>query len=489
MATEDTSRVGDVAQTPAGPPPPAPEIPATADRTVGVSGTPVFGGYVQTYERRADLAGGNRYRTLGEILLNTSIVAAGSRYFLNLVSRPQWTLDPPDLPGADEIAEKVETMLYGAEAMATSMQRVVRRAALYRFWGFSVQEWTAKLRPDGLIGIADVAVRPQSTIERWDVDEHGHVYGVVQTSPKSGREIYIPRGKIVYLVDDALSDSPEGVGLLRHVAEPARRLARYLQLEGWGFETDLRGIPVGRAPLAEIEALVADGTLSREKADTIIEGFRSFLSSHVKSPDLSVMLDSITYDTRDDARRPSGEKKWDVSLLTSSSTAQPEILKAIDRLHREIALILGVDRLLIGSNGTGSYAMARDSSQNFAIQVDSANEELREAFQRDLLGPIFRLNGWDLRLMPEVKVDRLALRDAEQVASTLQKMAAAGAMLAPDDPAIAQIRDLMGLSRPITVLSPIGMDGGPQDQAAQDDGSDDGQDQPRSSSSSDGSSG
>jgi hypothetical protein len=472
---DDVSRVtpatGDLTSEPA-PGPPPPQTPASPLATVGVSGTPVFSGWVQTREERADLAGERRYKTYSDMLANVSIVAAGARYVLNLISRPQWTLDPPPLPGAEELATDIESMMYGHEATATSWQRIVRRASLYRFYGFSIQEWTAKRREDGLIGMADVNVRPQSTIERWDVDERGNVYGMVQRSPVDGRAIYLDRWKMIYLVDDALSDSPEGLGILRQIAEPVRRLNRYLQLEGWGFETDLRGIPIGRAPIAALQELVDAGTISPAARDAALAGMNKFLQGHVRNPNLGMLLDSITYDSKDDARRPSGERKWDVELLTSDSSAQPEILRAIDRMNREIARIIGVERLLLGENGVGSFAMAKDTTQNLAIQVDSTNEELREAFQKDFLGPIFRLNGWDPRLTPELKVDRLAMRDAEQVASTLLKMAQAGAVLSPEDPAISQVRDLLGLARPIEVLSPI-LDAAPAEPTPEDEPSND----------------
>ena len=120
---------------------------------------------------------------------------------------------------------------------------------MYRFYGFSIQEWTARRRDDGFLTFADIAPRSQRTIERWDVDEAGQVLGALQRSPQTQEEIYLPREKLLYIVDDTLNDSPEGLGLFRHLVAPSRRLKRYEQLEGFGFETDLRGIPIGRSPV------------------------------------------------------------------------------------------------------------------------------------------------------------------------------------------------------------------------------------------------
>jgi hypothetical protein len=415
-----------------------------------VSGTPVVGGYVQINEQRSDLQGANRYTTFSNALANTSIVAAGTRYFLNLVSRPLWKLQPSKHPDSERITEILEGMMYGAAAGETPWHRIVRRAAMYRFYGFSLQEMTAAKRPTGEIYTRDIAVRPQSTIERWDVDPQGKVYGAWQRSPHTGRELYIPRWKCVYIVDDSVSDSPEGFGLFRHIAEPVRRLRRYEQLEGWGYETDLRGIPVGRAPLSQIEELRKSGEMSAEQAATATEPMRAFLRGHIKTPELGIMLDSITYEDRE-SRRPTSEKKWDVSLLRSDANSHAEILRAIERLNREIARILGVEQLLLGDGAAGSFALAKEKNHNFAVVVDATLEELREAFQRDWLGFVFALNGWPVEAMPEIKTDRLQYRNIQDVTDALAKMAQAGAMLMPDDPAILEVRDLLGLSAPITI--------------------------------------
>src|SRR5690606_25420999 len=177
--------------------------------------------------------------------------------FANLVSRPAWKVEPARDRGPTEepsdaakaAAEFVESVL---DDLDVNWTRVVRRSSMYRFNGFGIHEWTAKRRPDGLIGMASVEVRPCHTIARWDVEPTGSVLGVMQRSPQTGEELWIPRKKFVYLLDDTLTDSPEGMGVLRQLVDPAERLQRYLKLEGQGYERDLRGIPVGLAPIAEI---------------------------------------------------------------------------------------------------------------------------------------------------------------------------------------------------------------------------------------------
>ena len=52
-------------------------------------------------------------------------------------------------------------------------------------------------------------------------------------------------------------------------------------------------------------------------------------------------------------------------------------------------------------------------------------------------------------MMPEIRTEAVRARDVEQIASTLRDMAQAGAMLMPNDPVIVQLRDLMGVERPL----------------------------------------
>lgn len=418
-------------------------------KTGGVSGTPVYGGFIQSNEKNVDLIGDRKWVSFSNLLLNISIVAAGTRYFLNLVSQPAWKFEAPPKSGAkgEKIAELITEMIGD---MATPWHRVIRRAAMFRFYGFSTQEWTAKQREDGQIGMADVEVRPQSTITQWDTDLTGTVLGVVQSSPLDGREIYLPRKKLLYCVDDALSDSPEGLGLFRHCYEAARTLNRYEQLEGWGFETDLRGIPIGRAPFAELDQMVRDKTLTDAERSTIITPLQTFVSKHIKNPQLGLLLDSMTYESQDETERASGAKKWDIDLLKAQSTGQPDVARAIERKQREIARVLGVEHLLLG-DGNGSFALAKDKSHNFYLQVDSTLRDLQQAVVSDYVGAIMILNGWDKKLTPIAKCDKLQYRSVEQVTAALRDMASAGAILAPNDPVIAELRDLLGLSRPIEV--------------------------------------
>lgn len=430
-------------------PPPVDAVPDQPEKPHGEAGTPVYGGFVQSNEKDPRLASQARYRAFSENLANVSIVAAGVRYFLNLTASASWKVEPADDSApAREKAELVEAMMCD---MATPWKRVVRRAAMYRFYGFSIQEWTAKRREDGLIGMADVEPRPQMTIRQWDVDRTGTVMGVVQYSPQDQKELYLPRSKLVYCVDDSLSDSPEGLGLFRHLVEPCKRLRRYEFIEGFGIEGDLRGIPVGRAPYKELNDAVAAGTMTAAERARMLNGIETMVRHHVKNPEQGLMMDSSTYAAKDDAQSPSSIYKWGIELLRGEGHGLEETAEAIERLNRELARVLGVEHLLLGT-GEGSLALSRDKSHTFYVLVDGSLEEIASMLDRDFVTPIWRLNGWDMKLRPRLKPEAIAFQDVMKVTGALKDLAAAGVVLDPQDPAVQEIRDLIGLSRTPQVI-------------------------------------
>lgn len=425
--------------------------------TVGSPGVAIYGGYVVENEKDASLTDRERYRTFSEALANTAVVAAGVRYFLNLTAGAEWTFEPSeDHAQGEDFADLAKAMI--TEDPSTSWPRIVRRAAMYRFYGFSIQEWTARRRDDGNLTFADVAPRAQITIERWDVARDGTVLGVVQRNPQDQTEIYLPRGKTVYMVDDTLNDSPQGLGLFRHIVEPVKRLNRYEQLEGFGFESDLRGIPVGRAPYAELSQRVKSGEITAAEARAAVAPIESFIKKHVKKPDLGLLLESQPYATTDDATRPSSQNKFDMDLLDGSQNSLPEVAAAIQRVNLEIARVLGIESLLMGDGSGGSFALAKDKTSQFSLTIDATLKELAESFSRDLLDVLWELNGWPEEAKPKIKVESVQYRSVEEITAAIRDMANAGALVEPDDPIINFIRGLLGA--PLANLTNMAIDAG-----------------------------
>lgn len=410
----------------------------------GVGGAVIYGTQLQDGERSPELSGNRKYKTYSDNLANVAIVAAGVRYFLRTLAGANWIFEAADeSQEALDYAQKTEDILHDME---TPWHRVVRRAGAYVFWGFSIQEWASKVREDGSIGFADIAPRPQSTIWGWKLDDNGRLEYVEQQDPNTFEIKQIDRWKIIYVVDDSLNDSPEGLGLFRHVAATAKVLKRYQQLEGYGYESDLAGVPVIRAPYAEMDDMINEGEMSAEGKAAALKPLTDFIQNRIKNPQLGLALDSQTYAT--DAESPSitGVYKWDVEIIKGGSQGFKEIADAINRLTMDLALILGCEGLLVGINGRGAQSLSEDKSRTFAVMVDSALKELAETFKKDIIDRLWILNGWPDDMKPKLKPEPAKNRDVKDIFAAISDLASAGVPLTREDEAVNELMDALGLS-------------------------------------------
>ena len=443
----------------------------------GVAGFAVYGGYVHAKDYNPSLYGYNRWRKVEDILATVSVVASGLRFMSNLVSRPGWSWEPADdSPAAKEAAEFMESVL---EDLDTSWTRIVRRSVMFKFHGYMAQEWIAKRREDGAIGLKAIEVRPQHTITKWDVDEAGQILGLVQSDPQTGRELYLPRGKLVYLVDDTLTDRPDGMGWYHHMVDSADRLKSLLDLESIGFERDLRGIPVGRVPFQEINRMVTDNKLTQAQADEMVAGMREFVAMQRKTSNSGMVLDSKPYESKSDTGiNPTSVMQWGLELLTGNPGSIEELGAAVERFEFNMALLMGTEVMLTGRGGEGSRALSEDKSRNLYLSANAILWDLAEAVDRDIRDPIWAMNGFPDELKPKANVEDVSYKDAQMISQVLADMAQAGAVLAPDDPAIDDLRQLLGISeaKPLDSAMIAAMNGKPDPAGDPDDDGGDGDD-------------
>ena len=400
--------------------------------------------YTAEKELDPSLYGTRRYETYQTIYNNCHIVEASVRYFLDLIGQAGWTFAPADHPEGERYAELAEQIL--TRDPQISFSQLNRQMAMSRFWGFSVHEWTAVNSPEGHITLLNIAPLPQRTIEELEVNDDGIVTEVRQTNPNTGKEIRIPRWKIVYLADDAVNYGVRGLGLFAGLVGPYKRLTRLEALELVGYETDLRGVPVGRVPFGELKEQAEQGLLTEEEIQKLIDPVTTFVKDHVRiRPELGVTLDSATYETNDDKQTPSPTPKYSIELMRGSSTSQPEVANAILRIQKEIARVLGTEALLLGDGSAGSMALSSDKTSQFSMAVDGQLLVNARTLRRDLLFPIWSLNGWPVEAMPMLQPEAVQYRDILQLANTLLSLSNAGATLDPGDRAVNHIRNLAGL--------------------------------------------
>jgi hypothetical protein len=420
-----------------------PKAPAT--EPVGAPSTAIYGGHVQTQERSPDLQGSRKWKTYADVVSNVAIVATAIRLRLELLAKPRWTCKPPndlDTLEAWEWSERGEAIFAD---MATPMPQAVQRSGLFVDYGYGIQTWSVKRNDEGWFVLDDLRPIGCATVERWDCDEYGRVEGVEQLSPQTQERIYIPRKRMIYNVDKALNDSPEGLGMLRQIVEEARLLVRKAQIEMVGFDSDLAGTPKARAPIAELNAAVYDGSDPHAEAHrtAIMTPIDAYMKNHNRSAKTGILLDSSVYTNADGT--PSTVYKSDIELLQTSGGNLPALDVSIMRSIKMMALVYGAEGLLIGMESTGAYALAKDKTTKLHLLIDSLLGTLCASYQRDVLDEVWALNGWPMEYKPELEVEPVNRADVEQVVAVLDGLSRSGIMMRTDDAAIDKVRGLVDL--------------------------------------------
>lgn len=431
----------------------APPAPLTSPN--GGDGVQAYGGYLASNERNPHLIGTRKWLTYANAT-NTSIVATGLRYTLGLIAGTTWHAEPNPRGGydADRAVDIVTEGLLNAQ-MARPWSAIVRKAALYKFNGFSLHEWTIKRRDDGMIVFADISHRPQATIDRWNKPDERTPWDAVSQLTQAGNRWVIPRNRLFYCVDDTLTDSPDGVGLFRHIVELVRRLDVLEGLELLAYQTDLRGMPIGRAPIGdmrrEAEGIIGVGGDKTKIDQFIADRTRKFvesLAAYAKTPEQLqyLLLDSGTFRGGGSPDAITSIQKWAFELLRGDGNGTEEVAAAIGRIQFEIARVLGVEFSMMGGGG-GSLAMHDDKTSMLGLNLQTMLTEVADFARNDLARPLIALNGLDPETCtPTLVAEPISTDAIEGVCRALQSLAAAG--LAPDDEAIPVLRKRMRLPAP-----------------------------------------
>ena len=431
---------------------------ASTTQAQGTRDFPVRTGYVWDNERHAKLRRHLKYRTFSEMVADHPLISASMDLFLSTIQKTKWTFEPiEDDPDSRRYADGLDEIVRN---MDIKLPQVMRRAAMYRYYGFGIQEWIAKKLDSGLIGFKAIEPRGQHTIHRWDISERGEILGVEQYGSEEGRWLYIDRRRMIYCVDDSIHDSPEGLGVFRKLFTTTTRLDAYLMLEEIGFDTDLRGMPIIKAPLGRLAKMVTDGQLKQPEADAIKQVFLDFINEHQKKKSQGMLIDSEPFS--DSEGNPSNEPQYSVELMRGDTgSVHADLATAIQRERSNLALVLSSAFLLLGQDGAGSLALSRIQIEVFIRSVEAVLEYLSSVFERDFIKRAAELNGWDESKLPEMVFEAPKMQDILEITEALRNMATAGGPLHQEDPVFDELRAMMGLcKRPedLEFPTPMGMD-------------------------------
>lgn len=419
-------------------------------RAPGSDGVIAIGGWLYEYEKNPKVSGANRWVTYDNLHANVAIVAAAIQAWLTLGGSVKWTAQENPAGGADatRCAELVQEGLIDAR-MTKPWRQVVKRQLMKKFRGFALHAKGTRRDDQGRIVFAELAHRPQWSVEKWDKPTETDPWtGIVQRT-RMGATFPIARADLFYSVEDGFTDSPDGVGLFRHLVETEKIFTRYRQLHGIGVDEDVNGIPLGRAPLSELARQAVEfGNVDKDDVEGIAayvnartSQMRDLMQNRVVGYGRSLLLDSLPYFTTetDGSSRPSSVYQFNYETIKSTIGSIPELRQSIDDLNREFARVMCAEWLLMGDS-EGSRNVHDGKLGMFAAVINATLDDIADDATRDLSWWLTARNGYDPdKCAPTLVHEPVRVSSAMQAAEMLATLAKAGLM--PDDEAINALRE------------------------------------------------
>jgi len=410
---------------------------------VGVTGLRQYGGFV-VEEWLRQLSGKKAAWVFREMADNDATVGAFLFAIEMLARGVPWEVEEGSEAGAAEFVEEC------MNDMSSTWEDVVCEILSMLVFGWSFHEEVFKKRngpqtdtpitdgerkaaapassrfSDGKVGWRKLPIRAQETLWNWEFDETGGVQAMRQVG-WDGQQRLIPIQKALLFRTRTAKGNPEGRSILRNAYVAWFRKKTIEEIEAIGVERDLAGIPVMTPP--ESFDLYSDANSQiRQAAEEVVS--------------------TIRRDEDEGIVKPAG---WELELLTTGGSRQLDTNEIIKRYRQDIATSVLADMLLTGQDKVGSYAMVDAKADIFGSFVDTVMEAVAAVFNRYAIPRLLALNGMSIDDPPQLRPGTVRRVDLDALAQLLERLAAAGAVVFPDNDLLAAIYQRAGLPAPAAV--------------------------------------
>ena len=412
---------------------------------VGVSGLEQYSGYVNE-EWLTALQGQQGVRLYREMSDNSAIVGALLYLIESLVQQTPTRFDPAAGPDVDkkraaECADFMDSVLLDmSQTFPDTLCEILTMLPygwayferVYKVRGGDTDDPTTRSRyNDGLIGIRKLAIRSQSTLVNWKLDDDGGIRGMYQSAPPTYRQTFLPIEKCVLFRTKTNKNSPEGRSVLRNAYFDYYHAKRLTELESIGVERDCTGMPGMEVP----PALLASDASSADK---------------LKATNLLKQLQQMRRGTREAWLIPSEETKdgkktgYKLRLLSGGGSRQFDIGEIIKRHEQRIAMVALGEFLLIGLDKVGSFSLVSSKTDLFATALGTMLTRIAATLNRFVFGPLLKINGFDQNVWPTFAFGDIEAPDLSQIVGYIKGLSDIDA-LTLDDNLKTKLREMANL--------------------------------------------
>lgn len=398
--------------------------PSAIPTEIGGTGLKQYGGVIYE-ETLPDLRGARGVATFAE-MRNDPVVGGTTLAIDNFVRRVTWEFDPPDeekgkIPGGRKAGAKwADFMQTVIDDMSSSWADTVSEIFTMLPFGWSYHEVVPKRRrgpqnpapggipssdyDDGLIGWADLPIRSQESLIRWEMDDNDRARGMHQQLARGPR--YVPLERAILFRTSSAKGNPEGRSVYRSAHRPwyfKRRLEEY---EATGIERDAAGLPVGYLPGKYLSSQADD-----EQRAVAARCLRVVTTIRRNEQEGLLWPSDVDPTTK--------TPLFDLKLLSSAGSRQLSITDAINRKNTEIAMTVLADWILLGHQQVGTQALGSSKIDLFVAALETWTQSVAARLNATAIPQLMVLNGLDARLAPKIRPTKVTQVDAATFATTI----------------------------------------------------------------------
>ena len=325
------------------------------------------------------LVGQRGVQVYREMSSNDAIIGAVMFAIKQILKEVRWATKPYDESSqSKKDADFLRTCMYNP-IMQTSWTDFISNVLSMLEYGWSWFEMVF-VKQDGKLVWRKFAPRAANSLERWDVDVHGDITGLIQRPPPSFEEIQLPKWKCLHFRTEDAGGNPEGRSILRNAYRSWYLKKNLEELEAVGIERDLVGLPMLYLPEGIDPSSEDDATSTKiASAKTLISRLRR--------------------DEQEGVLVPHG---WKLELLQSPGNKQFNTTEVINRYNKQMAVTTLAQFIMLGMERTGSYALAGQQTDMFYLCLEGWANSIASTFNRQAVPLLFKLNGNTSNKLPYI---------------------------------------------------------------------------------------
>jgi hypothetical protein len=414
--------------------------PATI--SIGYGGLKQYGGRVAE-EFHPNLRGTKAAKVYEEMRDNDAIVGAVLYAIESFLRKMKWKVEGPD-------EAEVEFLKSCMDDMEMPWEDFISDVLSFLVFGYSLHEVVYKVRrgpsetnpryysvsDDGRIGWRALALRPQATIDRWEIDDvTGEILGAWQKPPAgtAGSDVYLPIDRCVLFRTRPYKNNPEGKSILRNAYRSWYLKKRLEEIEAIGLARDLNGLPVIYVP-PQMMASNASQSLRQSRAQM------EELASKIHRDE----LEGIVFPSPLEVGETNVSTGYKIELLSTNGGQKMPADPIIRRYDTRIAMSVAAEFLILGTEKQGSFALGAEKSANFIRSLHWYGQVVASTLNKTAVQRLYEANGVPPEKRAKIVPGDLDTPDLMAFGTFLGQLTSNG-LLHPTPAVEQRLREIAGL--------------------------------------------